>query len=487
MRRLFAHTIVVTALGLPQFAQAEEPDQVRLRADCAQESLARAMGEPVTRPNPACQAPRTTPPPSPSPARDVLPPMRVPAPVRAQPLDGPPRWVTRLPTEAGKVFGSGDGGDQLSAFQAAATVLAAQLQVQVRSTLTTQESAVRTRVGQVEQTAESASIHNASTLIVQAALDDVRIVDSFVAGNGRTHVLVSLDLEAIAKRKNAMVAAALAALSGPMEAIATELSAPGPVHQTYLLKLLDAVDDVQRLSASKLGRDAADGWRAQLLGARRVAGRLLGCVTAEPVEPVLGALNVPADLSVRVHCQGHPWSDARFVPEVTQGLAKLPPAVTTDSRGLAAVRVDRVLGPSTVDVAFVHAPDGLSPVWRSIPDGRLRLPTRATPTLRLLVQAPAVLDGQRIQSAVAVATRRRFGATETTAANADLQATIQIQQGPTVETYGKHSVAMKCTVLVTADGQVVFEKTAQSSFLGTSPQAAADGALASLLDRVQGL
>ncbi|MFM2162414.1 MAG: lipoprotein, partial [Pseudomonadota bacterium] len=414
-------------LGLP--ALADDLDQVRARAACADQALDAALGEGEV--SPACAGTLAQPVPvavigvdglatSTGGFADVQ--RTIDKPAKKQPQ---PTWVTSPPYEPGKLYGVGKGATSLEAFQKALVMVAAQLEAEIDAETRTSQTAetVLNKRGRVVSMTSTNRVDAVSQLLVKGVVEDVQLVGQWVDKDGAVWVLAGLDTAAIAAREDAVVRQVLGLLADATERVRVGLSAE-VLDQRVLFGLADAIRQVRALGRAKVGEDASAQWKSELRDFQDLAEDVANCVEIDGVIVAGGAAQPigtspvvrPGDhADLTVTCRGKPLANARFRTRVQGGMAQIPGRVVTDAAGRVSLPFGEVFG-SNVVVGLVHDVPGQSGSWwldalAPARTARLGVAAPRAATVQLDVSGGSADENAQVAGMVAQAVASQWGAT----------------------------------------------------------------------------
>lgn len=467
-------------LGLCLTAQAQDRDALRARADCAQIELSAAMGESVSAAAlQQCQS------------QASAAPKRVEAKPRAVPNSKKisrdrPGWIDQPPVQQGMLFGTGEGPTVQSAFGQATAGIAAQVQVTIRSEVTDERSEEARESSRNGRTVSSSveyreRIGATSKMMTNQVLDDVIIMDQYRdPKTKRFHVLACLDMAALAAKEEAIVNAALSALSAAAEKLARQRSEGTAISQEALFELAAVLDDVKALGRSRIGRKAREHWRKPYGQFRRLVNRALTCVE----------VTLEGKKEITVQCNGGALANARLKTRVKGGLADIPAMIETDANGKATLTYGRVYGGERIRVGFMHDLTGvagsrwLSP---SKPSPKAWVPLKATHplTVKLTVMGTRG-DAEFNEAAEALASwvSRKWGAKVVRGKGA-VQVTLKLTFGNADPVGDRFAISSGIALSATGASGPIFERSGKAGALGDSEEDVRKRALTNIIRAFQ--
>lgn len=421
--------VVVAALTAATNAFADDLEQVRARAACAEQALDAALGEGDV--SPACAGTIAQPVPVAVIGVDGLATSTggfsdVARTIEKAPKKQPqPNWVTSPPYEQGKLYGVGKGTSALEAFQKALVMVAAQLEAEIDAETRTEQTAetVMNKRGRVVSMTSTNRVDAVSQLLVKGVVEDVQLVGQWVDKDGTVWVLAGLDTAAIAAREDAVVRQILGLLADATERVRVGLSAD-VLDQRVLFGLADAIRQVRAVGKTKLGEDAAAQWKSELRDFQDLAEDVANCVeiggaiVASGVAKPIGSDPVvrPGDhADLTVTCRGKPLANARFRTRVQGGMAQVPGRVVTDGEGRVSLPFGEVFG-SNVTIGLVHDVPGQSGSWwlddlRPARTARIGVAAPRSATVQLDVSGGTADENATVASMVGQAVSAQWGAT----------------------------------------------------------------------------
>jgi len=452
-------------LGLCLTAQAQDRDSLRARADCAQLELSAAMGERVS---PAalqrCQSRAA------ATKKRVKPKPRV-VPNSKKISRDRPGWIDQPPVEQGMLYGTGEGPTVQSAFGQATAMIAAQLQVSISSELVDErsmEARESSRNGRtVSSSAEmSERVRSTSKLMTNQVLDDVMLLDQYRdPKTQRFHVMAALDVAALAAQEEAIVNAALSALSAAAEKLARQKTQGTALSQEALFELAAVLSDVRALGRSRIGRKVQEQWEKPFRQFRRLVNRALTCVQ----------VTINDRKQVTVTCNGGALANARLKTYVKGGLVDVPTMIETDANGTAKLKYRRVYGGERVRVGFMHDLRGvagsrwLSPA-KPPPKAWVSLTATHPLTVRLTVLGTrGNAEFRDMAEALGSWVRRKWGA-KIVRGKSVVQVTLKLTFGNIDPVGDRFAMSSKITLSAIASSEPIFERTGKAGALGSSEE-----------------
>ena len=420
---------VTVALALATVAWADELDQVRARAACAEQALDAALGEGEA--SPACAGTLAQPIPVAVIGVDGLAASAggfadVQRTIEKAPKKQPqPAWVLSPPYEPGKLYGVGKGATALEAFQKALVMVAAQVEAEIDAETRTEQTAetVTNKRGRVVSLTSTNRVEAVSQLLVKGVVEDVQLVGQWVDKDGTVWVLAGLDTAAIAARQDAVVRQILGLLADATERVRSGL-AQDVLDQRVLFGLADAIRQVRAIGKTKLGEEAAASWKSELRDFQDLAEDVANCVEVDGVIVAGGASTPigsnamvrPGDRAeVTVTCRGKPLANARFRTKVQGGMAQVPGRLVTDAQGRAVLPFGEVFG-SNVQVGLVHDVPGQSGSWwlddlRPARTARIGITAPRSATVQLDVTGGSADENGLVATMIGEAAAAQWGAT----------------------------------------------------------------------------
>jgi hypothetical protein len=420
---------VTVALAVATVAWADELDQVRARAACAEQALDAALGEGEA--SPACAGTLAQPVPVAVIGVDGLAASAggfadVQRTIEKAPKKQPqPAWVLSPPYEPGKLYGVGKGATALEAFQKALVMVAAQVEAEIDAETRTEQTAetVTNKRGRVVSLTSTNRVEAVSQLLVKGVVEDVQLVGQWVDKDGTVWVLAGLDTAAIAARQDAVVRQILGLLADATERVRSGL-AQDVLDQRVLFGLADAIRQVRAIGKTKLGEEAAASWKSELRDFQDLAEDVANCVEVDGVIVAGGASTPigsnamvrPGDRAeVTVTCRGKPLANARFRTKVQGGMAQVPGRLVTDAQGRAVLPFGEVFG-SNVQVGLVHDVPGQSGSWwlddlRPARTARIGLTAPRSATVQLDVTGGSADENGLVATMIGEAAAAQWGAT----------------------------------------------------------------------------
>jgi|GEM_PF-3506186 len=497
--------VCVVCLLVAFQAFADQYDETRRRAQCAQVEMAEALGEPVSpTEKKACEALPKNPAPPPKkkteePFSDIreeqVPQLKE---VVEKPKRPRPDWVQGKPAEGDVIYGVGivqknevpETRRLLVAMQRGLAQIAAQIEAQVVSQSKSFEAEFSMREQTGKKTKESSlgftSLSDATRLVVTQSLEDARLVDTWEdPSTGTFYALVALDMGKVVEKQQAIAGSVLEALAEATERAAQAL-ASGEFSQGLLLELLDVLDYADAMGRTKLGKKVKHQWQAQYKNLARMAKKLASCLRVE------GKVS-DGVLTYSVFCGNTPIRDGRFQWTITGGLVDLPTVLTTDSEGKGNVEVGEVFGAETVKVALMHDVSESRGAWivqGLSPSSDATLTLRATSRLTAKLNIAALeLSGKgidAIKDAIRVWASRRWGA-QIVEGEAKVTINCAVNLGSKAEVYGKVSVPIEITVSVVGPRGTLFETTQRQAGLAETELKAKEEAVKRAVTLIQAL
>ena len=420
---------VTVALALATVAWADELDQVRARAACAEQALDAALGEGEA--SPACAGTLAQPIPVAVIGVDGLAASAggfadVQRTIEKAPKKQPqPAWVLSPPYEPGKLYGVGKGATALEAFQKALVMVAAQVEAEIDAETRTEQTAetVTNKRGRVVSLTSTNRVEAVSQLLVKGVVEDVQLVGQWVDKDGTVWVLAGLDTAAIAARQDAVVRQILGLLADATERVRSGL-AQDVLDQRVLFGLADAIRQVRAIGKTKIGEEAAASWKSELRDFQDLAEDVANCVEVDGVIVAGGASTPigsnamvrPGDRAeVTVTCRGKPLANARFRTKVQGGMAQVPGRLVTDAQGRAVLPFGEVFG-SNVQVGLVHDVPGQSGSWwlddlRPARTARIGITAPRSATVQLDVTGGSADENGLVATMIGEAAAAQWGAT----------------------------------------------------------------------------
>lgn len=367
---LFMLTIAIGWMAvMPSTAVADRMDSVRNRAECAQLEMEKALGHKVSQskwnacksvPNAVHKQPKS---------HDNFADVQPPVPIKVTPLKARPAWVDRPPRSKGILYGVGSGKNAQPAFNRALVMIAAQLQVTIRSSITqlaseSHKETIKNGWVKNDETNAHQYIQSTSRMIVRGNIKNARLEDQWTDHKkGVTWVLASLDIAAIERKKQALVNAVFLALAQATNRLNLRLHKDGVLDQQMLRDLVAVIGDVRALGRSSLGRDARSAWAGAFRRFRENVRRLAECMDVDGTYilpngrqvPVADAPRLPpgSRIELNVSCRGIPIVNARIKPWVKAGLVQIPETLYTDAKGKMVIKVGTGFG-SGIRLGFTH-------------------------------------------------------------------------------------------------------------------------------------
>lgn len=366
---LFIFYLAIVWVAMP--AVADRMDNVRNRAKCAQLEMEKALGNKVSErdwrrcksiPNALTVHKKTEP-------KDTFADVQPPAPVKVTVHEGRPAWVDRPPVAEGILYGVGSGENAQHAFNRALVMIAAQLQVTIRSSISrvdseTHKETIKNGYLLNDETKTHQYAQSTSQMIVKGTLKDAKLEDQWTdTKKDMTWVLASLDLAAIERRKQALIKAVFLALSRATARLNHRLLTDHVLDQQMLRDLIAVIGDVRALGRTSLGHDARSGWKNAFRRFRDNVRRLAQCMDVEGAYILPNGRRIPVNdapklppgsrIDLFVNCRGIPIVNAKIKPWVEAGLVQIPDTIYTDRKGKMEIKVGTGFG-SGIRLGFTH-------------------------------------------------------------------------------------------------------------------------------------
>jgi len=456
-------------LACTHAAMAAPPGDLTLRSRCADVELSEALGEKVSAADAAAcaAAPKTSqtvtkelaPPPRPPPA------IQAAAPLTPAKPSSKPAWIDSWPKEDGKLLGVGSGRDLETAFAAATRVVAAQLHAQVSGTTNASDSVRARSSGNGPEEVQRTSTASATTmLIVDAVVEDIHVDDQWREPGGQLWVLASLDLAALEKRDEALIAAVLDALAQAEARIASALAEKGPLPYGTLIEAVESAQEASGFMRTPAGRRLMDRWKGALERVGRTLGKVARCVEVKQTAATADSVTLTAS------CRGHAWADARLLVAVDDGLGRVPAVVETDGNGSVSLDYGPVFGTKgvtalsfTMDLGQRQQASWL--VWPApLPSQRWKVPSPGTPEAIIAIAEDAPESYKRD---VAAGLRSAFGLAPTRD-ETGLRANCRLTTSPPIQTGTLWVATMEMSVQLVSGGLALETRRVKGSGGGPS-------------------
>ncbi len=505
------HTVIpfmfALLLGLavaPGSATADRMDSVRQRAECAQMEMEKALGHKVPAAKwRACQAvpDALAAHKQPKPPRDDFTDVRPPAPLKVAPPAGRPVWVDRPPHAEGILYGVGNGKTVQQAFNRALVMIAAQLQVTIRSSISqmseeNHKGTVRNGKLVKGETRTHQFIQSTSRMIVRGNLKNARLEDQWTdPKKGVTWVLASLDIAAIEKKKQALINAVFKALERATLRLNRRMK-DGVLDQNMLRDLVAVIGDVKALGRTDLGREVRKAWSRAFSRFRDNVRSLAECVEVKGTYILPDGSRVPAPdapklppgskVELQVSCHGIPIVNARLKPWVLRGLVQVPDTLYTDAKGMVTFKVGAGFG-SGIRMGFTHDMksepgafwlSSLKPKRR----GMIEFGAWKPATIVFHVTGGTTRENRSFGEELKSYARRWWGVT-VTRNNPLLKGEIHLRFGNTSHPGSKvmQPVSVDIAITLAKGGGVLMDKTVKTGYLAQTPKEARARALRNLV------
>jgi hypothetical protein len=498
--------VMATSIAPIEAQETGPPENARQglrdRASCADVELAEALGEPFDAAEKArCDSMRASRPTqrrkNPPPA--ALPPAIVPAEVGVEivvevdpeVVRPRPGWIDSVPRASGKLHGVGRGADIASAFGDATRMIAAQLAVEVRSTLVDAQAEKGVFHGDVEvESVAREKVSRVTQTLVRNTLSNVEMVDQWREPDGGFHwVLTRYDQSRLEAERQAIIDAALGALADASERLRLHLTEENVLDQGALLDLLAVLNDVKAMGRSKAFKGLAKEWRKPHRKLKKTVQRALACVSAEPLDgaPSAGTLE-PGDLVLRLHCNGKPLAGAQMSAALDGGMASIPATLAADSEGVVRFKTGTVYGGGTVGLTFQHdlrgAPGAYFANGLTLPaSATVRLRTHRAPEVTVEVTGVKGADLKRVRGAFTDWLRRRHGA-RVVSSGAVLTASLRVDLGASVEVSDKVTQSMEWHLHLQGPDGTLVSSRGSAGALSKNRRDARSDAFANLIQRI---
>jgi hypothetical protein len=215
----------------------------------------------------------------------------------------PPEWLNSIPRKDGWFFGVGKGPDTVKAFQEASLVIAAQLEIEVTSKSTDVMKDIRTEKfvdgrAVVRSSEGSQYISQSSQFLVDEVVKDIIIEGRYIdPKTNMEHLLVGLDIKALMARENAFVQSVIDRINNALQAVAD--GQRGFEHDKIVV-LVEVLEEVKRISRSKLGRKLSHRWERDASKLERLIGKLLTCIEVKSA-PAASISSAPGMVNVNTN------------------------------------------------------------------------------------------------------------------------------------------------------------------------------------------
>jgi len=482
---------------------------IRHRAECAQVELSRAVGERVSaRDSARCEgykAPTRSPRISrgdskrgqvPDLLKDVQPPGRAGT---RKAHKSRPAWIDRLPAGKGMFYGVGQGETLMKAYQRAATVVAGQVQLYINAEHTIEESESHRRRGDDVKSSSRTHVAESSQMFVRGLVDEVKIEDQYnVPGKKMIWILASLDMAALRKKQDALVAAVFGILERAISRINARVGTTRALEQPALVELIDVLTQVKRLGRSRIGRKVRHRWTPVYDKYRRVVERLADCVHVKAVftrgEETLDSSPCPAatagtKVKMVFTCKKLVLAGARFKAMVSGGIVSLPKRLESNSKGHVTLNLGQVFGQGKVKVGFLHDlddVDGAQWLRTTEPSQRGTICFKASEPARIKLKVTGLKGKPRalIMGALKALAARKWGA-KIVYGSAPLNASVRIDYGNISEAMGKHAAPLMFNIVVNGREGKMFEKSSRVGSVAATPKKAREQALNNLVQAMK--
>ena len=482
--------VMLAIVVAPSATNASDLDRLRTRGACSRVELAKAMGEsPAAADKAACgNAPTSVGAATPEdPFAEALPPEAPSYEAHAT----APDWLDNLPRRKGFLFGVGAGPDLTHAFREAAALIAAQMKAEVESSTRQFQSAetVSRVAGSQEVEAETRAntfSGETSKMLVRSSLADVVIEDQYKDERSVVHVLASLDVEALKKKEDALVASVLETLAGASERLAGAFAAEAPLQQEQLAAATSVLDDVDAFGRSEMGRQAKSRWRGELKGFRATVEKAVNCVT---VDGGASAPLAPGQLRVKVTCGDKPLANARLIVRTEGGLTSAPGTVMTDADGQVRFATGSVFGEGQVRLTLLHDTQALpGSNWiEQRPDPRAAIAVKASRAATISFRVVGSgSDAKILLDALTGLASARWGArvVEETV-GPQLRGNVSVTVGSPQTVQGQTSISVEASVVVASDDGTLFEKRLRAGSVARTESLARQQALNNLAQSIR--
>ncbi|HIA04847.1 MAG TPA: hypothetical protein EYN66_23615, partial [Myxococcales bacterium] len=397
-----------------------------------------------------------------------------------------PGWIDQPPLETGMLYGTGEAPTVQEAFGQATAMISAQVQVTIQSELVDEKSShahASSRNGGNIQTSVQTSEHVRSTskMVTHEVLEDVIIVDQYRdPKNQNFHVLAALDVAAIAAKEDAIVTAALTALSLAAEKLASQRTEGNALSQEALFELAAVLGDVRALGRSRIGKKVREQWEKPFRKFRRLINRALTCVE----------VTLTDENHITASCNGGAIANARLRTFVKGGLVELPKYIETDGAGVAKLKYGHVYGGNGVRVGFMHDLRGVAGSrWLSPekPANKSWVSLDATRplTVRLTVLGTRnKAEFRETAEALGSWVRRKWGA-KITRRKGEIQVTLKLTFGNIAPVGSKFALSTTLALSAISSSGPIVDRTGQAGALGSSEEDVRKRALKSVIQKFQ--
>lgn len=497
--------MLATLVTLP--AMGQDYPEVRSRAGCAQVELAMAMGDPVSpQDKAACEGFTVKPPaekPKPEATGDVVfqtvkqedfkQVTTVPV------VKSKPNWLNGKPAEGDLIYGVGISKKRevpedrmlLMAMQRGMLEIAAQLQVKIDSTLEMEDAEMRSSVTRGGKTksehASYSAISESTRMMIQGAVEDARLVDTYKDKGGTLWALMALDIGKIAAREQAVVESVLTMLADAAAAAANALGAD-QFSQELLLRILDTLMEVRAVERTKIGKKVKGEWSKEYQGLLRLAKAMAECIEVRggylSWKDDAGEIQTNTNyLAFAVACNGKVLANAKFTASVDGGFVDLPDVLVTDDRGRGKVKIGKSFGSDRLTIALLHdlsASRGVKLLKKIRTSNKSEFEIRATakPRANLKVQGLDLtwLGKYGLSDAIAAWLQKKWGAEIVKGNKARLKVTVLFSLNDAIEVNGRYSVPVDLSVTVTGPRGTLFEKSGRHGGLAKTEHKAREQA-----------
>lgn len=499
--------MVASLVSLPVMGQ--DYPEVRSRAGCAQVELAMAMGDPVSpQDKAACEGFTVKPAaekPKPDATGDVVfqtvkkEDFKQVTTVPVVKVKSKPGWLNGKPAEGDIIYGVGLAKKRsvaeekmlLVAMQRGMLEIAAQLQVKIDSTLEMEDaemSASVTRGGKTKsQHASYSSISESTRMMVQGAVEDARLVDTYKDKKGTMWALMSLDIGKIAAQEQAVVESVLNTLADAALAAANALT-NDEFSQELLLSILDTLMEIRAVERTKIGKKMKHLWRKEYEGLLRLAKAMAECIQVRggylSWKDDAGEIQTNKNyVAFAAACNGKRLANAKFTAKIDGGFVDMPDILETDDRGRGKVKVGKTFGSDRLTIALAHDLSGsrgakLLKKVRTSNKSEFEIRATAKPQANLKVQGLDLswLGKYGLSDAITAWLQKKWGAEIVKSKRAQLKVTVLFSLGDAVEVRGRYSVPVDLTVTVTGPRGTLFEKSGRHGGLAKTEHKAREQA-----------
>ena len=338
-----------------------------------------------------------------------------------------------------------------------------------------------------------------SQMIVRGVVDEVKIEDQYnEPGTGVIWVLASLDMDAVRKKQDALVASVFQILERAITRINAHVKTNKVLDQPAMLELVGVLAQVKRLGLSRLGRKVRDRWMPTYSSYRRLLERLAECVQVKAAvyrqgEERLDAATCPkimdgTRVELNFGCKMLPLTNARLKVDISGGLTGMPGRLETDGKGRVELGMGQVFGQGKVKVGFVNDLDQVEGAqWLRMmePSHRGTICFKASRPARIKVKILGAKgsDKTQILDALKAFVARKWGAM-IVSGGAPLNASVRLDQGNVSDAMGKYVVPLKISMVVNGEEGKMYERKSRVGSVAASPKKARAQALKNLLQTI---